>query len=58
LIGIRSISSSFVKVLGTCQQWAANPETGQKYDDMLFTGKVILAHMQEIPDYFTKPEED
>jgi signal transduction histidine kinase len=37
---------------------AVDYETGQTYDGMLLTGKVILALMQEIPDYFTKPEED
>jgi Protein of unknown function (DUF5661) len=31
-----------------------DPETGQIYEGVLMTGKVVLNHMQEIPDYFTR----
>jgi hypothetical protein len=30
-----------------------DPEPGQIYEGVLMTGKVVLNHMQEIPDYFT-----
>ena len=33
-----------------------DPETGMPYDGVLQTGKVVLAHMQEFPDYFTRLE--
>jgi hypothetical protein len=33
-----------------------DPETGMAYDGVLLTGKVVLAHMQEFPDYFTRLE--
>jgi hypothetical protein len=31
-----------------------DPETGRAYDGVLQTGKVVLAHIQEFPDYFTR----
>jgi hypothetical protein len=31
-----------------------DPETRQIYDGVLLTGKVVLAHTQEIPDYFNR----
>ena len=33
-----------------------DPETGRIYEGVLMTGKVVLNHMQEIPDYFTRLE--
>jgi hypothetical protein len=33
-----------------------DPETGRIYVGVLMTGKVVLNHMQEIPDYFTRLE--
>jgi len=41
-------------LMGNHQQRAMDPETGLIYDAVLHTGKVVLAHMQEIPDYFTR----
>ena len=31
---------------------AIKPEMGPIYDGVLMTGKVVLNHMQEFPDYF------
>ena len=31
-----------------------DPETGPIYDGVLMTGRVVLTHMQEFPDYFTR----
>jgi hypothetical protein len=31
-----------------------DPETGQIYEGLVMTGKVVMNHMQEIPDYFTR----
>jgi hypothetical protein len=31
-----------------------DPETGPIYDGVLMTGKIVLNHMQEFPDYFTR----
>ena len=33
-----------------------DPETGLTFDGVLQTGQVVLAHMEEIPDYFTRLE--
>jgi hypothetical protein len=35
---------------------AMDPETGQPYDSLLLSGKVVLNHMQEFSDYFTRLE--
>jgi len=35
---------------------AADPETGLTLDGVIDTGKIVLAHMQEIPDYFNQLE--
>ena len=32
----------------------SDPETGPIYDGVLMTGKVVLTHMQEFPDYFSR----
>ena len=40
--------------MGDHEQGAMDPETGLTYDGVLLTGKVVLAHMQEFPDYFTR----
>jgi len=39
-------------LMGNHLQGAIDPETGLTYDNVLLTGQVVLAHMQEIPDYF------
>ena len=31
-----------------------DPETGPFYDGVLMTGKIVMNHMQEFPDYFTR----
>jgi hypothetical protein len=33
---------------------AIDPETGLTYDSVLLTGMLILAHIQEFPDYFKR----
>ena len=43
-------------LMGNHEQAAIDPETGLTYDGVLLTGKVILDHMQEFPDYFTRLE--
>ena len=39
---------------GISKPVTADPETGAAYDGVLLTGRVVLAHMREIPDYFTR----
>ena len=41
-------------LIGKSIQAATEPETGPAYDGVLLTGQIVLAHMQEIPDYFTR----
>ncbi len=41
-------------LMGNHKEGAIDPETGLTYEDVLLTGKVVLAHMQEFPDYFTR----
>ena len=43
-------------LMGNHKQGAMDPETGRTYDGVLLTGRVVLAHMQEFPDYFTRLE--
>ncbi len=31
-----------------------NPETNVTGDDLIITGKIALAHLNEIPDYYTR----
>jgi hypothetical protein len=38
------------------KQGGIDPETGLKYESVLLTGKIVLAHMQEFPDYFSRLE--
>jgi hypothetical protein len=33
-----------------------DPETGRTYDSVLLSGKLVAAHIQEFPDYFTRLE--
>ncbi|MGB7872819.1 MAG: DUF5661 family protein [Anaerolineales bacterium] len=35
-------------------QEITDPETGFTFDGVLQTGQVVLAHTEEIPDYFTR----
>ena len=41
-------------LMGKPKSGAIDPETGLTYDSVLLTAKVVLAHMQEFPDYFTR----
>jgi hypothetical protein len=41
-------------LMGDHIQGTMNPETELTYDGVLLSGKVVLAHMQEFPDYFTR----
>ena len=41
-------------LMGNPKSGSLDPETGLTYDSVLLTGKVVLAHMREIPDYFTR----
>ena len=41
-------------LMGNHNQGSIDPETGLTYDGVLLTGKVVLDHMQEFPDYFTR----
>jgi hypothetical protein len=43
-------------LMGNHVQGSMDPETGQIYDGVLLTGKIVLAHIQEFPDYFTRLE--
>jgi hypothetical protein len=42
--------------MGKQTQESVDPETGLTYDGVLQTGQVVLAHMEEFPDYFTRLE--
>jgi hypothetical protein len=33
---------------------ARNPATDVTHDDLVVTGKIALAHLEEIPDYYTR----
>jgi hypothetical protein len=41
-------------LMGNHKPGAIDPETGLTYDSVLLTGQVVLAHMEEFPDYFTR----
>lgn len=41
-------------LMGNHKQGTMDTESGLMYDAVLQTGKVVLAHMQEFPDYFTR----
>jgi len=41
-------------LMGNHKPGAIDPETGLTYDSVVLTGKVVLAHMEEFPDYFTR----
>jgi len=41
-------------LMGAPKAGALDPETGLTYDSVLLIGRVVLAHMEEIPDYFTR----
>ena len=33
---------------------AHDPQTDVTHDDLLMTGKIALAHLRELPDYYTR----
>jgi len=41
-------------LMGNHERGAIDPETGLTYDSVLLTGKIVLAHMEEFPDYCTR----
>ena len=41
-------------LMGEVDQANMDPETGRTYDSILLSGKLVVAHMQEFPDYFTR----
>ena len=41
-------------LMGNHKEGAIDPETGLTYEGVLLTGRVVLAHMEEFPDYFTR----
>ncbi|RJP51027.1 MAG: hypothetical protein C4583_09540 [Anaerolineaceae bacterium] len=41
-------------LMGNHKPGAIDPETELLYEGVLHTGKLVLAHMQEFPDYFTR----
>ena len=41
-------------LMGNHKEGAIDPETGLTYEGVLLTGKVVLAHMEEFPDYFSR----
>lgn len=43
-------------LMGEVDQANMDPETGRTYDSILLSGKLVVAHMQEFPDYFTRLE--
>ena len=43
-------------LMGEVDQANMDPETGRTYDSVLLSGKLVVAHMQEFPDYFTRLE--
>jgi hypothetical protein len=43
-------------LMGKQTQQNVDPETARTYDGVLQTGQVVLAHIKEIPDYFTRLE--
>jgi len=42
-------------LMGHCKE-VIETETGLTYQGLLLTGKVVLAHMQEFPDYYARLE--
>lgn len=41
-------------LMGKQKQGVMDPDTELTYDGLLLTGKIVLAHVQEFPDYFTR----
>lgn len=43
-------------LMGNHKQVTADPETRLVFDGLLLSGRLVLEHMQEFPDYFTRLE--
>jgi hypothetical protein len=43
-------------LIGNQKQAAMDSETGLINDGVLLSGKIVLAHLQEFPDYFSRLE--
>ena len=43
-------------LMGNHHQGASDPETEQPDDGVFLSGRVVLDHIQEFPDYFTRLE--
>ena len=41
-------------LMGNHKPGAIDPETGLTFDSVLLTAKIVLEHMEEFPDYFTR----
>lgn len=41
-------------LMGTQKQSSTTPDMDTAYDGVLLSGKTVLAHMQEFPDYFSR----
>lgn len=41
-------------LMGEVDKANMDPETSRTYDGVLLSGKLVLAHMQEFPDYLTR----
>jgi hypothetical protein len=44
------------ELMGKQTQEIGDPETALTHDGVLQTGQVVLAHMEEFPDYFSRLE--
>jgi hypothetical protein len=44
-------------LIGKRKQYTLSPGLGPAYQRLIQTGKVVLAHMQKIPDYFKRLED-
>ena len=41
-------------LMGNHKQATVDPETGLAFEGLLLSGQLVLTHMQEFPDYFTR----
>ena len=43
-------------LMGNHKQATVDPETGLAFEGLLLSGQLVLTHLQEFPDYFTRLE--
>jgi hypothetical protein len=43
-------------LMGSGRQQAIDPETGLAYESVILSGRAVLDHMRQIPDYFIRLE--